>query len=107
MFPDRKFPSSSLTEKERRCCVMEELVSLKGSVLKVNGQLILLIPLEGGGSELVECARGISEVQGEYLKVVIPEWLAEILEIEEGDLISLHDTDGELHIQASNPRLVN
>ena len=61
---------------------METLMSWEGLVVKVNGELLLLIPLDGGGSELVECSRGISEVQGEFLKVVIPEWLAGMLRIE-------------------------
>jgi len=75
---------------------MEEVTSLQGPVLKVNGELMLLIPLECGGSELVECSRGIGEVQGEYLKIVIPEWLAGLLRIDEGDLISVNNCGGKL-----------
>ena len=85
---------------------MENVMALEGPVLKVNGELMLLIPLEAGGSELVECSRGISEVQGEFLKIVIPEWLAGLLRIEEGDLVSV-ESDGDLHIRAPNPRTVN
>ena len=86
---------------------MEEVMSLEGPVLKVNGELMLLIPLLNGGSELIECSRGISEVQGEFLKIVIPEWLAGMLRIEEGDLVCVHNTDGKFHITALNPRLVH
>jgi len=82
-------------------------MSLEGQVLKVKGEWMLLIPLIEGGSELVECSRGISEVQGEFLKIVIPEWLAGMLRIEEGDLLCVHNTDGKFHINASHPRLVN
>jgi hypothetical protein len=82
-------------------------MSLEGQVLKVKGELMLLIPLVEGGSELVECSRGISEVQGEFLKIVIPEWLAGMLRIEEGDLLCVHNTGGKFHINASHPRLVN
>lgn len=85
---------------------MENAISLEGPVLKVNGELMLLIPLVDGGSELVECSRGISEIQGEFLKIVIPEWLAGMLRIEEGDLVSVQ-SDGKLHIRALNPRQVN
>jgi len=85
---------------------VENTISLEGPVLKVNGELMLLIPLVDGGSELAECSRGISEIQGEFLKIVIPEWLAELLRIEEGDLVSVR-SDGKLHIRALNPRLVN
>jgi hypothetical protein len=86
---------------------VENVMSLEGQVLKVKGEWMLLIPLIEGGSELVECSRGISEVQGEFLKIVIPEWLAGMLRIEEGDLLCVHNTDGKFHINASHPRLVN
>ncbi len=86
---------------------MENAMSLEGAVLKVKGELMLLIPLAEGGSELVDCYRGISEVQGEFLKILIPEWVAGMLRIEEGDLVCVHNTDGELHINTSQPRLVN
>lgn len=85
---------------------MKNVLSLEGPVLRVNGELMLLIPLEGGGAELIESSRGISEVQGEFLKIVIPEWLAGILRIEEGDLVRVQ-SDGQLHIRASNPRSVH
>lgn len=86
---------------------MEEVMSLEGPVLKVNGQLILLIPLEAGGLELIDCSRGISELQGEFLKIAIPEWLAGMLRIEEGDLVCVSNTDGKFHIVTSNPRGVH
>jgi len=47
------------------------------------------------------------QVQGEFLKIVIPEWLAGMLRIEEGDLVYLNNSNGQFHIQASNPRPVN
>jgi antitoxin component of MazEF toxin-antitoxin module len=40
------------------------------------------------------------------LKIVIPEWLAGMLRIEEGDLVSVQ-SDGKLHIRALNPRQAN
>lgn len=85
---------------------MENGMALEGPVLKVNGELLLLIPLADGGSELLECSRGISEVQGEFLKIVIPEWLAGILRIEEGDLVRV-STDRALHTSAVSPRTVH
>jgi hypothetical protein len=86
---------------------MEEVMSLEGPVLKINGELMLFIPLDAGGDELVECSRGISEVQGEFLKVVIPGWLAGMLRIEEGDLVCVYNTGGMFHIAASSARPVN
>jgi hypothetical protein len=86
---------------------MEEVMSLEGPVLKVNGELMLLIPLEAGGLELIDCFRGISELQGEFLKIVIPEWLAGMLRIEESDMVCVCNIDGKFHIVASNPRPVH
>jgi hypothetical protein len=53
------------------------VVSLKGPVERVNGKLVLRIPLVVGGEELVASARGISSVEGDDLVVTIPDWLAE------------------------------
>jgi hypothetical protein len=86
---------------------MEDVMSLEGPVLKINGQLVLIIPLSAGADEVVECSRGISELQGEFLKIVIPEWLAGMLRIEEGDLVCVNNTDGKFHIIPSNPRPVH
>ena len=86
---------------------MEEMLSLIGPVLKFNGELMLLIPLNDGRSQLLDFSRGIFEVQGEFLKIVIPEWLAGMLRIEEGDLVCVSNTDGQFHIQARSPRPVH
>jgi hypothetical protein len=86
---------------------MEDVMSLEGPVLKINGELVLIIPLSAGADEVVECSRGISELQGEFLKIVIPEWLAGMLRIEEGDLVLVNNTDGKFHIIPSNPRPVH
>jgi len=58
---------------------VNDVVSLEGSVLKRDGQLLLLIPLDAGGEEFIECSRGISELKDGFLKIVIPEWLAGML----------------------------
>jgi hypothetical protein len=98
---------SLLKEKERRSYVMEGVMSLEGPVLKVNGELVLIIPLSVGGDAFMECSRGISEVQGDFLKIAIPEWLAGMLRIEEGDLVCVDNANGKLHICPSNPRPVH
>jgi len=81
-------------------------VSLEGSVVKVQGELLLLIPLTDGGSDLVGCSRGFPGVGEEFLKIVIPEWLAGMLDIEEGDVVRVQ-ADGKLHVNASNSLLVH
>lgn len=88
---------------------MQELnvISLEGAVIKKNGQLMLLIPLSEAGEELKECSRGISTVDGNFLKIVIPEWLAGMLRVEEGDLVNVNNLQGRFNISAVNPRPVN
>lgn len=83
------------------------VTSLEGPVIKKDGRLMLLIPLSEGGEELVGSSQGISEVVDGCLQIVIHEWLAGMLRIVEGDLVCVHNTDGKLHIQASNPRPVH
>ena len=75
---------------------MNEWTELQGPVLKVNGQLMLLVPLEDGGAEFVDCARGVSEVEGPCLKIAIPDWLAGMLRIDEGDIVCVSNWDGKL-----------
>jgi hypothetical protein len=86
---------------------MKKEISLEGPVLLVDGELMLLIPLGEGGAEFVECTQGIGEVQGDYLKVVIPGWLAGVLRVEEGDRVVVTSTRRKFGIQAVQPRLVN
>jgi hypothetical protein len=78
---------------------MEELLLLQGPVLKVNGRLTLLVPIEDVGSDSIECRRGSSEVSGAYLKIVIPDWLAGMLRIEEGDVVCVNNWDGTFEIR--------
>ncbi len=84
---------------------MEE-TSLQGPVLMVNGKLTLMIPLEDGAAEFAACSRGISEVEGSCLKIAIPEWLAGVLRIDEGDIVSVSNWDGKLQIVPKQARVV-
>ena len=85
---------------------MENVLALEGPVLKINGELMLFVPLADGGSELALRSPGISEVQGEFLQILIPEWLAGLLEIEEGDVVCVQ-SDGRLQIHAPDAQPVN
>jgi hypothetical protein len=82
---------------------MDNVTSLQGTVEKVEGKLVLLIPLNVGGDQFIACSKSISELQGEYLKVVIPEWLAGMLRIEEGSLVTVDNENGKLNIHPVNP----
>lgn len=71
-------------------------------VEKVDGRLVLLIPLKLGdmANALRQCcSRAIAEIGGESLKITIPIWLVETLRIEEGDWVSLFEENGKLHIR--------
>ena len=75
-------------------------VSIKGPVLKVDGKFTLLIPLEAGGNDLIKCSRGIAEIEGEDLKVTIPDWLSDKMGLEEGSLVHVDNEDGKFNITA-------
>lgn len=81
----------------------DEITSLEGPVEMVNRQLMLLIPLSAGGDRFIECARGIGEIEGDYLKVVIPDWLAETLKIQEGSQVTVDNKDGKFNIHPVDP----
>ena len=83
------------------------VISLETQVIKKDGQLIVLIPLSEGGEELKECTEGLSEIEGSCLKLEIPEWLAGVLRVEEGDRVNISNLNGNFNIWAVNPRLVN
>jgi hypothetical protein len=85
---------------------MDDVFSLRGPVELLDGKLTLVIPLEAGGDQLIDCSRGISEVHGENLKIVIPDWLAGMLRIEAGDDVLVTNANGKLNIQPVNPRPV-
>jgi hypothetical protein len=87
--------------------MMDNVKSLEGLVMKVNEKLTLVIPLGHQGLESADYSRGVSEAPGEFLKIVIPEWLASMLEIEEGDSVRMRNTDGEFEFQAGTQRSVN
>jgi hypothetical protein len=80
---------------------MPDLVSIEGPVELIDGNLILRIPLEVGGKELAPLARGIGEIQGEYLQVVIKPWLAEKLRIGAGSLVFVDNKNGKFTITRS------
>jgi hypothetical protein len=82
---------------------MNHVTSLQGPIEKIDGKITLLIPLEAGGDQFIECSRGISEIPGEYLRITIPEWLSGMLRIDEGSVVSLDNENGKLNIHPVNP----
>lgn len=78
-----------------------DFVSIEGPVELVDGRLMLRIPLEAGGEALAPFARGIGESDGEFLNVVIPEWLAEQLRVTVGSLVVVDNRNGKFTITRS------
>ncbi|HUO13387.1 MAG TPA: hypothetical protein VMX38_00250 [Verrucomicrobiae bacterium] len=84
----------------------DSVTSLEGPVEKIDGKLVLRIPLDAGGRELIDCSRGISEVQGGFLCITMPEWLAGMLRIEQGCRVYVDNRHGKCNIQPVNPQLL-
>lgn len=80
---------------------MADVISLEVPVEIVDGQLTILIPLEAGGSALAPLARGIGEIDDEFLKVVIQPWLAEKLRIGAGSLVIVDNANRKFTITRS------
>ena len=80
---------------------MAKVVSLEGPVEIVDGELAVLIPLEAGGDVLASLAKGIGEIDGDCLKVVIQPWLAEKLRIGAGSLVIVDNVNGKFTITRS------
>jgi len=76
-------------------------------LVRVNGELMLFVPLEDGAASGLKSSRGLLEAQGEFLKIVVPKWLAEMLEVGEGDFLRVSNADGEFQIQPVQPPLMN
>jgi len=71
---------------------------LDGPVERIDGQLVLRIPLDAGGDDLHDVARGISRIDGDCLEVRIPDWLAEKLGIWEGTIVTVDNRNGKFNI---------
>ena len=82
---------------------MSHVTSLQGPVEKVDGKLVLRIPLSVGGDQFIACSKEISELDGEYLKIIIPEWLAGMLRIHAGTVVSIDNENGKFNIRPVDP----
>jgi hypothetical protein len=80
---------------------MTDVVSLEGPIELHDGKLVLRIPLAAGGDKLAAYARGIGDVDGEFLTVVIQPWLAEKLHVVEGSTVVVDNRDGKFNITRS------
>ena len=81
---------------------MGHITSLIGPVESLDGKLMLRIPLETGGRELVACSRGIGEVDGDFLSIHSINWPAERLGISEGSTVVVDNANGKFTIRPSD-----
>ena len=80
---------------------MSHTISIEGPVERVGDELMLRIPLSAGGATLAPIARGIGQVEGDNLCIVIKPWLAEKLRLAEGSLVVVDNRGGSLTITRS------
>jgi hypothetical protein len=86
---------------------VDDVTTLEGPIEKIDGKLVVRIPLDAGGDQFIDCSRGIATVDAENLVVIIPQWLADKLLIEEGDLITVSNANGRFDLSPSNPRPIH
>ncbi len=84
---------------------MNDMNCLEGPVVKLDEQLVLLIPINIGGAAVTDSSRCFAALQDEHLTVVLPEWLVTLLRLEEGDRISVLNSGGRFNIRPVNPRV--
>jgi hypothetical protein len=80
---------------------MNDPISIEGPVELIDGDLTLRIPLSVGGAQLAPLARGIGQIEGEFLCIVIKPWLAERLRIKAGSLVVVDNKNGKFTITRS------
>ena len=73
-------------------------LALEGPVERLNGRLVLRVPLNAGGETLQLVARTLSYVEGRDLVVLIPDWLVERMRLAEGSAVHVDDRWGRLNI---------
>jgi hypothetical protein len=78
---------------------VDGVTSIEGPVEMLNGELVLLILLVEGGQQLIECSRGISEIDGDNLKVIVRPWLADMLGLEEGVRVWIDNRNGKFNLR--------
>lgn len=100
-----ELPNKRIQPTARRAQLGEVpiMLSVGGPVKEEGGLLVLRIPLEAGGAELAECATGIGKIEDWHLVVVIPQWLADQLQIAAGSEVIVDNEEGKLRITRHDP----
>jgi hypothetical protein len=83
--------SAPSTEEARK-------VSIGGPLESVNGKMLLQIPLDAGGRDLAPFAKGIGQIEGDFLVVEVLPWLAEELHVHVGSQVIVDNLEGRFRI---------
>ncbi|MDB6092853.1 MAG: hypothetical protein JWM32_415 [Verrucomicrobia bacterium] len=78
---------------------MSRKISIKGPLEKIDGKLLLQIPLAAGGRDLVDCTKGIGRVDGEFLKIEILPWMAGKHGVSEGTIMAVDNFTGKFRME--------
>ena len=78
-----------------------DYLSIEGPVELEEGRLTLRIPLHEGGDILAPLAKGIGQIEGDDLVVVIQPWLAETLRIGPNSLVIIDNAEGKFRVTRS------
>jgi len=78
--------------------VLPDAFPLRARVQTLNGHLVVYVPLDRGGRQLASVTRGLSDIEGADLKIVIPEWLAQEIDVQDGTDISIDCQNGQFRL---------
>lgn len=78
--------------------VLFDAFPLQARVQTLNGHLVVYVPLDRGGRELVSVTRGLSDIEGADLKIVIPEWLAREIDVRDGIDVAIDCRNGQFSL---------
>jgi hypothetical protein len=87
--------------KKRKGREVDNIISIEGPVERIGDDLTIQIPLSAGGSVLAPFAKGVGQIEGDYLVVVIKPWMADTLRIREGSLVVVDNKEGQFTITRS------
>ena len=73
-------------------------LAIEGPLESRGGQLVFRVPLDEGGEKLRLVAQTISFVEDDHLVVLIPQWIAERMQLGEGSSVHVDDRWGKLNI---------
>lgn len=76
------------------------VTSLDAPIEEIDGNLTIRIPMIAGGDQFVACSRGISEVRGEYLYVVVDEF-TRVMGLQPGEIAHMDNEDGKFNFRIS------